>query len=238
MSGKGFTLPLPYQQKKHNEYTRTMKLEPLIDHTLLRPDCTRQEIVSLCEEAKKFGFKAVCVPPYFVKDAAAILEDTMVKVATVIGFPMGYASTISKVEEAKRSLEEGASEIDVVINICAVKDKAWAYVKNDIDSATRAAHLKGKIIKVIIETGLLNDDEIKKVCELCAEVEVDFVKTSTGFNGAGATVEVIQKLRKWLPKQIKIKASGGIRTREAALALVEAGADRLGTSAGLTIVVV
>jgi len=212
-----------------------MDLAKLIDHTVLLPDCSSEDIEALCEEAHKHRFAAVCVPPYFVRDVVRKLEDSPVRVATVIGFPMGYACTPAKVEEVKRAIEEGVDEVDVVINICAVKNGHWAYVKNDIESMTMATHARGKVIKVILEVGLLDEEEIKQLCEICNQVGVNFVKTSTGLNG-GATVEVISMLREQLNDQIKIKASGGIRNREAAEALIEAGAARLGTSAGTEII--
>ena len=213
-----------------------MNLATIIDHTILKADCTVEKVKIICEEAIKFDFTAVCIPPYYIKDAGVLLKSTAIKIATVIGFPMGYSATVAKVEEIKRAINDGAHELDVVINICAVKKGDWAYVKNDIDSMTRAAHLKGKIVKIILETGLLSKKEIKKLCLICSELEVDFVKTSTGFNGEGANEEIIRFLRQNLSSKIKIKASGGIRTTEYALKMVEAGADRLGCSASIAIV--
>ncbi len=213
-----------------------MEIAPLIDHTILKPDTSPEEIKVLCQEAQQLGFAAVCVPPYYVSDAAALLENSPVLVSTVIGFPHGYSSTAAKVEEIKRALDDGAREIDVMINLCALRKGAWNFLRNDIESMTRAAHLKGKTIKVILETGLLNEAEIQQLCQLCAEIEVDFVKTSTGFNGPGATVETVQMLRRFLPPAVKIKASGGIRTLEQARALVEAGAQRIGCSRSVELV--
>ncbi len=213
-----------------------MQIAPKIDHTYLKPDCTEDTIRQICAEALQYGFAAVCIPPFYVNLAAEILTESSVAVSTVIGFPMGYACTAAKVEEIKKAVHDGAEEVDVVVNLCAVKSQRWNYVHNDIDSMTRAAHLNGKIIKVIIETGLLEPAEIKKLCSICSELEVDYVKTSTGFNGPGASVEIVQKLRKCLPKGIKIKASGGIRTTEQAEALLHAGADRLGTSSGTLLI--
>lgn len=207
----------------------------MIDHTILRVDCRMEEIKKLCEEAITLNFASICIPPYFVKETARYLEHSRVKVATVIGFPYGYSATPAKVEEIKRAINEGADEVDVVINICALKEGKWNYVKNDIESMTLAAHLKGKVIKVIFETSLLSQEEILKLCDICGQLGVNFVKTSTGVNGEGATVEIVDFLRKNLPKEVKIKASGGIRTIEQAQALVDAGATRLGTSAGVAI---
>lgn len=211
-----------------------MSLAKKIDHTVLKADCTPEDIVQLCHEALEHGFVAVCIPPYYIKQAVNILEDSMVAVATVIGFPMGYSNTPSKVEEIKRAIDEGIDELDVVINIAAVKDGNWNFVKNDIDSTTRAAHLKGKVVKIILETALLTDEEIEKLCEICSEVGVNYVKNSTGFND-GATVEIISKLRSLLHEDVKIKAAGSIRTTADAEKLVAAGADRLGSSSGVQI---
>ena len=213
-----------------------MRLAGIIDHTILKPDCSMDEIKRLCAEAVKYEFKAVCIPPFYIKEAAQLLEKVPVKVAGVIGFPMGYSATAAKVEEIKRAINDGADELDVVINICAVKSGNWNYVRNDIDSMTLATHSRGKVIKVIIETGLLSTDEIKKLCGMCSQAGVDFVKTSTGFNAAGANVETVEFLRANLPASIKIKASGGIRSVQDAERLVAAGADRLGSSAGVQIV--
>ncbi len=213
-----------------------MDLARLIDHTLLKPDASQEDIIKLCEEALAHDFAAVCIPPYWVSEAVRQLEKSKVKVATVIGFPMGYSATAAKVEEIKRSIDEGADELDVVINICAIKSANWNYLQNDIDRTTTAVHLKGKQIKIIMETGLLTAPEISKVCEICQELEPDFVKTSTGINGPGASVEVVQLLRQNLSDSIKIKASGGIRTRQDAINLVNAGAQRLGSSSGVKII--
>lgn len=200
-----------------------------IDYTMLRPDTSLEAVQNICNAAIKYSLAAVCIPPYFVKDAAKILDDYLPKVATVVGFPMGYAATPAKVEEVKRAIDEGVDEIDFVVNLCAVKQKNWNFVKNDIDTMTRAAHLRGKKVKVILEVAILNEDEIAQLCQICNTVDVDFVKTSTGLY-EGATPEIITQLKQHLNKTIKIKASGGIRTREAAIALLNAGANRLGTS--------
>ncbi len=209
-----------------------MELNHKIDHTFLKPDAKEEDIRRLCDEALQYGFAAVCIPPFYVPLAAEMLADSSVAVATVIGFPLGYSCTAAKVEEIKKAINDGAEELDVVVNLCAVKSGRWNVVRNDMDAVIRAAHLKGKIVKIIIETGLLTDEEMKRLCQMAAELEADFVKTSTGFNGPGASVEVVRKLRKCLPKGAKIKASGGIRTPEFAQELVEAGADRLGASSG------
>jgi len=212
-----------------------MEVEKYIDHSLLKANILRSDIELLCNEAIEHKFAAICIPPYFISQAAKILEEQPVNIATVIGFPLGFESTTSKVEEIKRALDMGADELDVVVNIGAVKDGDWKFVRNDIETVTRASHMKGKTVKIILETSLLEAEELEKLCEICADLEVDYVKTSTGFEG-GATVDVVKKMRALLPKEIKIKASGGIRNFKDALALIEAGADRLGTSSGTVII--
>lgn len=208
-----------------------MNIAKYIEHTYLKPDCTRAVVQQLCKDALEHSFAAVCIPPVFVADAARCLEESTVKVVTVIGFPMGYSATAAKVEEVKRAIDDGAQEIDMVINISAVKDQRWSLVRSDIDSVTRATHLKGRVVKVIIETALLAPEELRQVCAICTELEVDYIKTSTGFNGRGASVADIINIRSASGKNVKIKAAGGIRNRATAEALIEEGADRLGTSA-------
>ena len=210
-------------------------LAGLIDHTLLKSNINKQQIENLCADAIENEFAAVCIPPYYVSNAATMLKDSNVKVATVIGFPMGYATVFAKVEEIKRAIQDGADEIDAVLNISAVKDGSWNYVTNEIQSFTRAAHLKGKILKLIIEAAVLTDEQIQKVCEIANTEKVDFVKTSTGYNG-GATAEMVSQLKKYLNDSIKIKASGGIRTKAQAISLIDAGAQRIGTSASIDII--
>lgn len=195
-----------------------------------------KDIEKLCKEAEEHNFFAVCVPPYFVRNASMLLKNSNVQVATVIGFPLGYSATPSKAAEIHKAINDGVDEIDVVINLSAVKSKDWNYVKNDIETMTVAAQMKGKSIKVIFETSILNQKELKKLCEICVEAGVNFVKTSTGFNGDGASVEVVEYLRKNLPNTIKIKASGGIRSAKKAQKMIEAGANRIGTSSGVKIV--
>ena len=217
-------------------YFQTVNLASKIDHTLLKADTSEKEVKKLCAEAKEHGFAAVCVPPYFVRKCKLWLSGTNVKVATVAGFPLGYAHTPAKVEEARRAIDEGADEVDMVINVIALKAGDWNYLKNELTSAATIVQLRGGKLKVILETGLLTNEEIISACKLCSQMNVDFVKTSTGFIQPGATVEAVKLLRTNLPKTIKIKASGGIRTKEFALQLIEAGADRLGCSASVSIV--
>lgn len=214
-----------------------MNLAPYIDHTILKPDCVAADIEQLCSEAIEYQFAAVCVPPFYVKDAYQHLKAHPVKVATVAGFPLGYSTTFAKVEEIKRAIDDGADEVDVVINITAVKNGDWNYVENDIASMTTAVHVKGKQIKVILETGLLTNDEIVRLCALCKDIGPEYVKTSTGFNGPGAKVSTVRLLRENLEgTPIKIKASGGIRTYKKAQSMIKAGAQRIGASAGVRIV--
>lgn len=213
-----------------------MDLAKYIDATILKPDTTLADVKKLCEEAKAHGFMAVCVPPFYVKDAVKELDGTPVRTCTVVGFPMGYAATPAKVEEIKKAIDEGATELDCVINICAVKSKQWNYVRNEIESMAMACQMRGKAIKLILETGLITEAEMTKLCEMAAEVKVNFVKTSTGVNGKGATVPIVEALRKKLPPTIKIKASGGIRDRKLAEELIAAGADRIGTSVAASLV--
>lgn len=208
-----------------------------IDHTTLKPDCSIEEIRILCSEAIEHGFYSVCVAPYFVQHASRFLNESDVKIATVVGFPMGYSSTSSKVEEIKRAFIDGADEIDAVANINAIKSGDWNYVKNDIETLSRMTSMgRDKLIKIIFEVDLLNEDEAKKLCDVCIESEVGFVKTSTGINGKGNQPQIVSFLRDYLPKEIKVKASGGIKTRAEAEALIEAGASRLGCSRSIEII--
>lgn len=213
-----------------------MNIANYIDHSTLKADTTKSDVLQLCKEAIANEFHAVCVPPYWVREAKKQLKGTKVKIATVVGFPMGYSHTPAKIEESKRAIDEGANEVDWVINIIALKEGDWNYLKNELTSATAMVHLRGGILKVILEASLLTDDEIIAACKLCSEMSVDFVKTSTGFHGVGATVELIELLRKNLPSSVKIKASGDIDSLEDAMALIKAGADRIGSSMGVKIV--
>lgn len=216
--------------------TTKVDIATMIDHTYLRADCSTADIKVLCNEAVRYGFKSVCIPPYYIFQAKKILSDSRVKICSVIGFPMGYSTTGAKVEEIKRACNDGVDELDVVINIAAVKNSDWNTVRNDIESTTMISHLKGKKMKLIIEMGLLEEDEIIKVCEIATKLGVDFVKTSTGFNNTITTPEDISFLKSVLPPSIKVKASGGIRTKTDALAMLQAGADRIGTSSGVRII--
>ncbi|NJE46176.1 deoxyribose-phosphate aldolase [Thermococcus sp. GR7] len=207
-----------------------------IDHTNLKPYATADDIIKLCDEAKRYNFYAVCVNPYRVKLAKEQLKGSNVKVATVIGFPLGATPTEVKVFEAKKALEDGADELDMVINIGALKDGDYEYVRRDIEEVVKVAHEKGAIVKVIIETCYLTEEEKIKACELAKEAGADFVKTSTGFGTGGATVEDVRLMRKVVGPDMGVKASGGVRTYEQAMAMIEAGATRIGTSSGVKIV--
>jgi deoxyribose-phosphate aldolase len=206
----------------------------LIDHTLLKPTTTKQDIVKLCEEAKKYGFFAVCVNPMYVSFCKSLLRDTSVKVCTVIGFPLGATTTAVKVFESKEAIDNGADEIDMVINVSALRSKDYNYVLEDISSVREVT--KGKILKVIIETAYLNEEEKIKACELAKEAKADFVKTSTGFAPTGATVEDVSLMRKIVGLDMGVKASGGIRTIEDVLKMIKAGANRIGTSSSVEII--
>lgn len=207
-----------------------------IEHTLLLVDTSKDEVVKLCNEAVEFNFWGVCVPPYYVRLAKDLLANSSIKITTVVGFPFGFNSRNIKAEEAIKAIDDGADEIDMVMNISAFKSGEFADVNTDIESVATICRLKNTPLKVIIETGLLNNSEIIKACEICVEEAVNFVKTCTGVNGKGVTLEQVKLLRKVLPLKIKIKAAGGIRKRLFAEQLIEAGADRIGTKSGVELI--
>ena len=213
-------------------------LSSRIDHTLLSPTASETDIRKVCEEAWIHQFKAVCIAPTYVAYTKELLEFCPVKIeiTTVIGFPLGYSTTETKVFEAANALRDGATELDVVMNISQFKSMAYLSVRDELRQLADVAHAKDAILKVIIETACLDSFELYTACEICAESNADFVKTSTGFGPNGAELETVKKMRTILPAHVKIKASGGIRTYEHALAFTEAGADRIGTSAGVSIV--
>ena len=213
----------------------TKQIARMIDHTLLKPDAVTSEIEALCKEARVYGFASVCVNPCWVKLCAELLKDSEVKVCTVIGFPLGAASPETKAFETRQAIADGAGEVDMVINIGALKDRDTRTVEHDIRAVTDAADGKA-LVKVIIETSLLTDEEKRHACELAVKAGADFVKTSTGFSGGGATVQDIKLMREAVGPDIGVKASGGVRDKESALAMVEAGATRIGASAGVSIV--
>ena len=212
-------------------------LNKYIEHTLLKQDATHEDLIKLFEEAKEHKFLGVCINPAYVKLAKEHLKGTGIKVVTVIGFPLGANLPSVKAYEAACAVEDGADEIDMVINVSAIKDKNYDYVINDIQTVKESCGFS--LLKVILETDLLNPDEIKKACELCVQAGADFVKTSTGFvkNGVGAKVEDVKLMYETVsPHGLKVKASGGISDKETAIKLIEAGASRLGTSSGVKIV--
>lgn len=203
------------------------------DHTILKANATEKEIINLCEEAKKYNFASVCVNPCFIKTCVDVLKGSDVDVCTVVGFPLGSMTIQSKLFETEDALKNGATEIDMVINIGKLKDKQYDYVKNEIEVLKKACG--DKILKVIIETCLLTDDEKIKACELSKEAGADFVKTSTGMSTAGATKEDIILMRKTVGKDLGVKASGGIRDLVSANIMIEAGANRIGCSSTVNI---
>ncbi len=211
-----------------------MNLAKVIDHTLLKPTATRADIEKLCQEAKEHGFFSVCINPCWVSAVRDLLKGSGVKTCTVIGFPLGANTTEAKVFEAKNALENGADELDMVINIGALKGKDYQTVSQDI----RQIRALGNdfVLKVIIETSELTDEEKVKACQLAAEAGADFVKTSTGFSSGGATAHDVALMKKSIPANMQVKASGGVRTREDAQAMLAAGATRLGASSSIKII--
>lgn len=211
-----------------------MNYNKLIDHTLLKQDATPEQIVNLCNEAKQFDFMSVCVNPAYVPLAASLLDGSSVKVCTVIGFPLGMNLTRTKVEEARLCIAQGASEIDMVINVGMLKAHEDDYVREEIRLLKEVA--SSNILKVIIESCLLDDEQIVRACTLAKEAGADFVKTSTGFSSGGATAHAVQLMRQTVGQEMGVKASGGVRTHEDLVTMVEAGASRIGTSNGTKII--
>lgn len=207
-----------------------------IDHTLLKPDATRDEILKVCEEGVRFGFASVCINPIWVRDAACALRGSGVKVCTVIGFPLGANEPDTKTYEARRAIFDGASELDMVINVGALKSGDHDLVSRDIRGVTEVAHEVGYICKVIIETALLTDDEKVSACLIAKEAGADFVKTSTGFSKGGATAADVALMRRAVGGQMGVKASGGVRDLKQAQEMIHAGATRIGASVGVKII--
>lgn len=212
------------------------KLAGMIDHTLLKADATADQIDKICQEALEYGFGAVCVNGYWVKRCKANLAGSTVRIATVVGFPLGAMATKAKVSEAKRAIKDGAEEIDMVMNIGELKSGDLAAVAQDIQSVVLEAHAHQAIVKVIIETSLLTETEKVTACLIAKEAGADFVKTSTGFSTGGATAEDVSLMRNVVGGEMGVKASGGIRTYDDAIRMVEAGASRIGASSGIQIV--
>lgn len=211
-----------------------MNLNEFIDYTNLSKKATAEDIMKLCDEARKYHFPVVCVSPYYVKAASKYLEGSTTEVCTVIGFPNGYSTKEVKQYEAIDAIHNGAREIDMVININALKNKDYDYIKDEIETIRDS--IDGRVLKVIIETCLLNEEEIIKMTEICNETFVNFIKTSTGFDREGATVDVVKLINKHRNGVLEIKASGGIKTKDMAYKLIKAGATRIGTSHGIDII--
>ncbi|WP_091606530.1 deoxyribose-phosphate aldolase [Arthrobacter koreensis] len=218
------------------ETPQTADLASYIDHTLLKPEASREDILRVCEEAAEYGFKSVCVNPLWVSTVHTALKDSGVDTCSVIGFPLGATTTEVKVFEAQGALQDGADEIDMVIDIAAARRGDRETLVRDIASVAEAVHEVGAILKVIIETSLLTDEQKVLACEASVDAGADFVKTSTGFNGGGATVEDVALMRRTVGPNLGVKASGGVRSREDALAMIDAGATRIGASSGIAIV--
>ena len=211
-----------------------MNYNKMIDHTVLKADTPLETVKRICDEAMEYGFASVCINPCHVAYCSDYLKDSDVNVCTVIGFPLGANTSAVKAFETKDAIANGADEIDMVMNIGALKDKNYDLVRNDVKAVVEAAN--GTLVKVILETCLLTEDEIKKACELCVEAKADYVKTSTGFSTRGATIEDVQIMKAAVQGKAKVKAAGGVRTHEDMVKIVEAGADRIGTSAGCSLV--
>ena len=214
-----------------------MNLNQFIDHTNLKPTATQEDIKILSKEAIEYNFKAVCVSPYYLDIARRELKNSDVKLCTVIGFPFGYSHVATKMEAISKAINEGADELDVVVNLSAVKNQDWDTVESEIDSITTVTKLKGnKVLKLILETAYLNREELERLCNLCIKSNVDFAKTSTGYAPSGAKLEDIVFMKSILGDTVAIKASGGIKDSSFANALIEAGATRLGTSSGKNLI--
>ena len=211
-----------------------MNYNKMIDHTVLKADTPLETVKRICDEAMEYGFASVCINPCHVAYCADYLKDSDVNVCTVIGFPLGANTSAVKAFETKDAIANGADEIDMVMNIGALKDKNYDLVRDDVKAVVEAAN--GTLVKVILETCLLTEDEIKKACELCVEAKADYVKTSTGFSTRGATIEDVRIMKEAVHGKAKGKAAGGVRTPEDMVKIVAAGADRIGTSAGCSLV--
>ena len=211
-----------------------MNYNKMIDHTVLKADTPLETVKRICDEAMEYGFASVCINPCHVAYCADYLKDSDVNVCTVIGFPLGANTSAVKAFETKDAIANGADEIDMVMNIGALKDKNYDLVRDDVKAVVEAAN--GTLVKVILETCLLTEDEIKKACELCVEAKADYVKTSTGFSTRGATIEDVRIMKEAVHGKAKVKAAGGVRTPEDMVKIVAAGSDRIGTSAGCSLV--
>lgn len=213
-------------------------LNQYIEHTLLKADTRATDVQRICEEALEHQFFGVCLPPLYIRNARRLLgaPKRSIRLSTVVGFPMGYSAIAAKIEEIKRATEEGADEIDAVVNIAAIKSAQWNHVQNELESMLLATNMKGRTLKLILEYGLLEETEIQRLCGCIVALNIPFVKTGTGHHGIQTSPAMVAVLRQLLPPTIQIKAAGGIRTRAQAESLIEAGAARIGTSAGVQIV--
>ena len=212
-----------------------MDYAKMIDHTLLKPEASREQVKKLCREAAEYGFHSVCVNSCYVSFCADLLKDSDVKVCTVIGFPLGAMSTAGKAAEAAAAVKDGADELDMVINVGMIKSGDWEYVRRDIEEVVKAAGSRA-LVKVILETCLLTEDEKRRACRVCRKAGAAFVKTSTGFSTGGATAADVRLMRAEAGDSMGVKASGGIRSLKDAEEMADAGADRIGTSSGIAIV--
>jgi deoxyribose-phosphate aldolase len=213
-----------------------LNIASYIDHTLLKQTTTLAEVDKICVEASMENFASVCIPPRYVSDAKKLLDGSRVKIATVIGFPLGYNVTDVKLREINDALDMGADELDMVHDLCALKNNNWKLLEDEIAACLKPIQDAGKVMKVIIETGILTDNEIIRCCELYSNYKIDFIKTSTGFADIGASVHAVKLIRANTPERMGIKASGGITTFAFAKELIDAGATRLGTTASMKIV--
>jgi len=213
----------------------SIDLASYIDHTLLKQTTTLAEVDKLCVEASMEGFAAVCIPPKYVPDARKLLDGSKVKIATVIGFPLGYNVSDAKLKEITEAIDMGADELDMVHDLCAVKNGNWKLLERELKLCLKPVADSGKVMKVILETGILTDAEIVKCCEIYSDYKIDFIKTSTGYADIGASVHAVELIKKHIPARMGIKASGGIKTLAFAMELINAGATRLGCSASYQI---
>ncbi|MFN2438631.1 MAG: deoxyribose-phosphate aldolase [Chitinophagaceae bacterium] len=213
-----------------------MNIAAFIDHTALKSTTTVKDVDTICREAELYGFAAICIPPVYVQHAANKLKETKVKLATVIGFPFGFTYINVKMEESMQAINDGADELDMVINFIALKNGDYTYLENEVGAILEIVKKENVTLKIIIESGVLTEREIIKCCEIYGAFDIDFLKTSTGYAEKGASIEAVQLMRHHLPSHIQVKASGGIKTFDFAKQLIEAGATRLGCSASVAIV--
>jgi len=213
----------------------SINLASYIDHTILKQTTTISEVDKVCLDASLENFVAVCIPPKYVPDAKKLLDGSKVKVCTVVGFPLGFGATETKVKEIEAALEMGVDEMDMVIDLCALKSGDWKHLEDEIEACLKPVYASGKVLKVILESGILTESELLTCCEIYSNYEIDYIKTSTGYADHGASLAAVKLLKAHLPRRIGIKASGGIRTYAFAKQLIDAGATRLGCSASMQI---